>query len=110
MPKSRDSVVLTGRTPEELARQLTFILQRLSDRLDQIEGIRGTATIQSDLVMSENKVREVGAGSVDTDGARLGDLPEEDVTFNSVTTTENVEVGGDLKVYGDDGLLIHSME
>jgi hypothetical protein len=40
--QSRDSAVLSGLTVDELRRELTFSLQRIFDRLDKIEGIRGS--------------------------------------------------------------------
>lgn len=104
MSKSRDSFILTAQTVPELVQQLNFLLQRWNDRIDKIEGIRGTATIESDLNMSDHRVRSVGAGSLDNDGARLGDVPQDDVDFNNVNLT------GNLKIYDDDGNLIHSLE
>lgn len=102
--KSRDSFVLSAQTVQELQLQVAFLLQRLSDRMDKIEGIRGTSTIESDLNMSSNRVRSVGAGSESDDGARLGDVPQDDVEFNNVSLT------GDLKVYDSNDTLIHSLE
>lgn len=104
MAKTRDSFIIGGETVPELRQQIGFLLQRLGDRMDRMEGIRGTATIQSDLNMSNNRVRSVGAGTLSNDGARLGDVPQEDVQFNNVNLT------GDLKVYDADGYLIHSLE
>jgi len=38
---SREFYIIAGNTPEDLHRELNFILQRISDRLDKLEGIRG---------------------------------------------------------------------
>jgi hypothetical protein len=125
--KTRDNYQVTGRTVEDLTRGLNFILQRFADRMDKMEGIRGTASIESDLEMNDNAVKEVGAGASDTDAARLGDLLEEPLTLSQLTVTGDafladvevtgdvtvegdVEVTGDIKVYDADGNLIHSME
>ncbi len=34
---------------QEVSNQINYILNQISDRLDQIEGIRGTSTVQSRL-------------------------------------------------------------
>lgn len=50
--------------PEKAANQINQILSHLSDRLDQLEGIRGTATIQSPLEVkdtSENLIHSMGS-------------------------------------------------
>lgn len=39
---SREQYTITGNSIEELKTTLNFILQRLADRLDKLEGIRGT--------------------------------------------------------------------
>lgn len=104
MPKAKDSYRVTGQTVPELTRELNFLLQRMADRMDRMEGIRGTASIESDLEMNANRVRDIGAGSVSTDGARLGDLEADSLDFG------NVNLSGDLKVYDEDDNLIHSLE
>ena len=49
MTKTRDSYLLSARTVPELVRELNFTFQRIADRLDKIEGIRGSANIENDL-------------------------------------------------------------
>ena len=49
MTKTRDSYLLSARTVPELVRELNFTFQRIADRLDKIEGIRGSASIENDL-------------------------------------------------------------
>lgn len=72
--RSRNAVILSGQTAPELNRELSFILQRMSDRLDRIEGLRGTATIESDLVMSSQRVREVAPASVSTEAPNYSQI------------------------------------
>ena len=121
MAKTRDNYSVSGNTVEELKRSLNFILQRFADRIDKMEGIRGTASIESDLEMNDNAVREVGAGSEDDDAARLIDLLTEplslsELTVNGETFLSDLEIEGDASVTGDvfvydaDGNLIHSLE
>jgi hypothetical protein len=47
--KTRDSYLLSARSVPELVRELNFTFQRIADRLDKIEGIRGSASIDNDL-------------------------------------------------------------
>lgn len=110
MAKTRDNYQVQGRTVEEVARNLNFILQRLADRMDKIEGIRGTASIESDLDMNLNRIREVAEGSEDTDAARTGDLLLEPLRISSLEVTGDVEVGGDITVLDSNSTTIHSME
>jgi hypothetical protein len=111
MAKTRDNYQITGSTVEELKRSLNFMLQRFADRMDKIEGIRGTASIESDLEMNANRVREIGSGSADDDAARIGDLLDEPPTFNGVTLTGDLEANNaDILVYDEGGNLIHSLE
>lgn len=48
MAKSRDSNTVTANSLPELVSQLNFVLQRLSDRLDKLEGIRDSFDSSSD--------------------------------------------------------------
>lgn len=113
MAKTRDNYSVSGNTVEELKRSLHFMMQRFADRMDKIEGIRGTASIESDLEMNDNAVKEVGAGAADSDAARLGDLLEEPLTLSQLTVTGNsslttLEISGDTETEGDvqvDGII-----
>ena len=61
---SRDQLyIVEGDSIEDIKRSLNFSLQRVNDRLDKIEGIRGTASIQSDLDMNGNDVINCGTCS-----------------------------------------------
>jgi hypothetical protein len=120
--KTRDNYQITGHSVDEVVRNLNFMLQRLADRMDKIEGIRGTSSIESDLEMNSNRIREVASPVDDTDAARLDDLLTEPLTVSRLTVTgvtnlqdattidADTTVNGDVFVYGEDGLLIHSLE
>lgn len=111
MAKTRDNYQVTGQTVEEVKRSLNFLLQRIGDRMDKIEGIRGTSSIESDLDMNSNRVTDVAAGSATSDAARVGDLLSLPPTFNGATLTGDLEVtDADIFVYDADGNLIHSLE
>jgi len=110
MAKSRDSYIITGNTLDEMKRNMQFLLQRMADRMDKMEGIRGTSSIESDLDMNLNRVVEVAPGSASTDAARVGDLLSLPPTFNGATLIGDLTVKADVKVYDSDGNLIHSLE
>lgn len=116
MAKSRDNYQVSGQTLDELTRNLNFLLQRLADRIDKIEGIRGTSSIESNLDMNQNTITELGSGAEDTDAARIADLTSANPEFATVTTTGNADIGGDVSIGGDievfdeNDQLIHSME
>ena len=54
MAKSRDSVLVTGSSLEEILSNLNFILQRFNDRLDALEGLRGNFATESDSSVTGN--------------------------------------------------------
>jgi len=43
-PQTRDFYVVNGNTVEELRYELNTVLQRMTDRLDKMEGLRGTSS------------------------------------------------------------------
>ena len=45
---TRDNYIVTGKTMEEMQANLNFILQRIADRLDQLEGLRGKPTLSTE--------------------------------------------------------------
>ena len=112
MARTRDNYQVTGRTVEELVRNLNFLLQRVADRMDRIEGIRGTSSIESALDMNSNRITEVADAVEDTDALNReqADLTGASPTFTSMTISEDLDVGGDITVYDADGNLIHSLE
>jgi hypothetical protein len=126
MPKARDNYTVTGSTVEELSRSLNFLLQRFADRMDKIEGIRGTAAMDSDLDMNGHRAVDLGEGSSPTDSVRMGDLPTFDNGLSvtgTLTVDGEIDLTGDLtvrgvldvmtgpiKVFDSAGNLIHSLE
>ena len=53
MTKTRDSYLLSARSVPELVRELNFTFQRIADRLDKIEGIRGESQVEESLEVVE---------------------------------------------------------
>ena len=66
---SKERYLITGATADEIRNSLNFALQRIGDRLDKLEGIRGGASIESDLDMNDKKV--VNAGLEDDAVSRI---------------------------------------
>jgi hypothetical protein len=50
---------------------INFTLGLLADRMDELEGRRGTPKFKSDLDMGMNRVRSMQSGSISTDGATV---------------------------------------
>lgn len=73
MPNSRDFYRITGNTTEEMRNELNYIFQRLMDRLDKAEGLRGTISP----VFSDVSV-----------GGEITLKDENDTVLHSFTTTE----------------------
>jgi hypothetical protein len=134
MARARDNYRVTGATVAELVTSLNFLLQRMADRMDRMEGIRGTANIESTLEMNENPITEVAGGSLDDDAARLADLSEQvnsaiaahvaesdphaqyaqngqtEVISGAWTFSADMTVKADVEVYDASDNLIHSFE
>lgn len=66
---SRETYTVNAQDLQTLLISLNFQLQRISDRLDKIEGVRGTAKIESELDMSSNKIVSTQAPVDGTDVA-----------------------------------------
>lgn len=127
---TRDNYQISGSSMEEVKRSLNFLLQRFADRMDKIEGIRGTASIESTLDMNGNKVVDLAAATDAADALPLSQftltgtiqvfesvvLTNElsvggDASFEgSVTIEEDVAVQGNISVYDSGNVKIHSME
>ena len=71
MAKSIRFYNITGSTLEEIRHSLQFHFLNVGDRLDQIEGIRGAASIASALAMNKNKVTGLADGEDDQDAATI---------------------------------------
>jgi hypothetical protein len=92
MARARDYYRVSGNTVSELVTGLNFLLQRMADRMDRIEGIRGTASIESALDMNSNLIKEVGSGSLQDDAARLSDI--DTVAAFTITAGDGLTGGG----------------
>ena len=104
MSKTKDSVQVAGNDLGSVVRAVNFAFQRITDRIDKIEGIRGEASIESNLDMNENKITDIGGGSSDSDAVRRDEL------LGTVPTLAGLVVIGDIEVKDADGNVIHSME
>lgn len=88
---SRENLQVTGNDLAEIKRSLNFQLQRVADRLDKLEGVRGTSTVLSNLDLSGNSL--INAGNFDQN---LGsaDTP----TFGGLTIAGSVDITTNLTV------------
>lgn len=94
MAATKDNYQIVGHDLPSVLTDLNFKLQRLAERIDQIEGIRGTATMSSNLNLSGNSL--VSVGNFDQD-LGTGDTP----SFGGLTIDGDVSVTGDLTVDTD---------
>jgi hypothetical protein len=111
--KTRDNYNVTGETVADLKRAMNFLMQRLADRMDRIEGIRGDASIEGPLDMNSNRIVDLAAAVDDTDALRKtqADLTGPSPTLSSLTITPgDLSAHGNFYVYDSSGNLIHSME
>ena len=53
---SKERYVVQATTIEQLVHDLNFALQRIGDRLDKIEGLRGNPEMRGDLDMTGSKI------------------------------------------------------
>src|SRR3972149_10778368 len=97
---SREGYRISGNTVQELKISLNFFLQSIADRLDKIEGVRGTSTVESNLNLSGNSLINVGNFDQNLGTA---DSPR----FGGLTIDGDLAVTGDLEVTGD--LVIDSL-
>ena len=114
MPKTRDNYQVTGATLDAVLRSVNFLFQRMADRIDRMEGIRGEPTIEAPLNMANNPVNDVGAGTDDPDAARLDDVDgifDQDRSIEGAWTFEELtRFEGPIRVYDATGTVIHSFE
>ena len=93
---SRDNYSVIGNDIEELKRSLNFLLQRLADRMDKIEGIRGTPTFSSSVDMSSNQINSLAAPTEDDDAARKTDAPGQGLESTDSPTFAGLTVNGTI--------------
>lgn len=86
---TRDHYQIAGSitTFDELTTRLNFILQRLSDRIDQMEGIRGTPNFNA------SRLTNIAAAGAETDAVQKSELTLIDILTNK----------GDLLSHGGTG-------
>lgn len=107
MAQSRDLIqVVTDNS--QLDTQLNLVLQRIADRLDKIEGLRGTATIESHLVMSGNNVQQVASPVNNDDATILSNLPGQDLDTSDSPSFSGVTATGAIQYIDSNGTVIHS--
>lgn len=94
---SREGYRVRANTLDELIRNLNFHFQSISNRLDKIEGIRGVATMESDLDLTGHRILN---GNLPTQGVDPGDTP----SFEGL-----VIEGGVIKINDSNGTTIHQM-
>lgn len=79
---------------EDMANQLNRILSLLADRIDKLEGYRGTPTFRAPMDMQGNRITSAGAAAVDDDALILGQLT--DVQHSSL---QGLTIGDDHTQY-----------
>ena len=104
---SREHYTVQGATVPELVRTLNFILARLADRIDKMEGVRGTSTIESNLDMQSNRITDVAAGTDNADASIVSQLVDSGPTFSGLTLTGDMVTTGSIKVVDSNGTVIH---
>lgn len=103
---TRDNYQVIGPTLPELVLNLNLLLQRLADRMDKIEGIRGTPELFASLDMNGNPIIDLLQSSDTTDAVNQSELADQSLnttdspTFQSVTISVNLTVSGTLAVNG----------
>ena len=89
--------------------EINRLLQRLQDRLDKIEGWRGTPEFQTDISLKSNKVTEVADATADTDSPNFGQTAEGvlttrgDLIYRDATTVTRLALGAANRFLGSDG-------
>lgn len=89
--------------------QLQYILNSISDRLDKVEGWRGTPEFQADVDLNTNLLTNVGSGSAMTDAAVRSELAGSSPTFTNVTINGILTVNDDgpIKWLDSTGTVLH---
>lgn len=63
--------IIEGMTVDALRQSLNFSLQNIADRLDKLEGIRGSASMEGNLDMNDKKIVNAGLDD-DSAGSIIG--------------------------------------
>lgn len=84
MPKeSRSTYQVNSLTIEEL----NFAFRLIADRLDELEGRRGTPSFKADVDMGSNKITTLGTGISASDATRKDQLDEDTTSLQSQITS-----------------------
>lgn len=85
-----------------------YVVQSLSDRLDKLEGWRGTPEFHSNVSLNSNTITELGQGSNTTDAAVRSELTGLNPTFDSlVLNSGGLQTTGPIKFVDSNGTIIH---
>lgn len=95
----------TYRITAASVQEINFVLAQIADRMDQVEGFRGTPSFKAAPNMGGNAVRNVGSPSVATDAAILGNVDYVDAELGSVQAgyLNKAGVAGGQVAYGGTG-------
>ena len=93
---------------------INFLLSQLGDRLDQLEGYRGTPTFKSDLDLQGNRGKNAGSGSDSTDLANVGQIsslalqlwPIGAIYLSIISTNPGIYLGGTWIAVGTGKVLV----
>ena len=86
MPRESRRTYQIGNLSQE---ELNFILQQISDRLDELEGYTGTPTLKSSINMDSNRITTLGSATAGSDALRQ-DQADEDTTSLQAQITSHV--------------------
>jgi hypothetical protein len=106
MTATRDNYQVQANNLQELVLGLNLLFQRMADRMDKIEGIRGTPEIFSNLDMNGFQITDLLQSSGTTDAVNKSELSDQTLsttdspTFQSLTLTANLSISGTLDVTG----------
>ncbi len=80
--------IFPDRRLDGLVDQLNRVLVQITDRLDQMEGHRGTPKFWADVDLNDNKLENVEAATVDSDAPNWGQIPKTaaDLPFDPTDT------------------------
>ena len=106
---AKETYQINANTVQELTQTLQFILNRISDRIDQLEGNRGNPTFNANLDLQSNKITQLGEGTDESDGTTVSQIIDDSdaPTFTNINVTNKITAGKVL-VYDSNNELIHS--
>lgn len=104
MTEARRSYRINNLTTQEL----NFVLQLIADRLDELEGRRGTPTFKADVVMDGNRITDLGTPANATDAAIKGQVDDATASIAAAVTAQSgylnkAGISGGQVAYGGTG-------